>query len=462
MNAWSIRTRLTAWFAAVLGIALVLIAVATWVGLRRSLAGAVDQSLADHAAALGRFLSEPGPPGALAAETQEDLREYVALDPGWNLVRILDAAGAEIYCSPAMAGAAVPADAPDHSRAPRFSDVTVRNHPLRLVTARVDVRGQLYTVQVAQPTTEIENALARFRLAALLLIPAGMLAVALGGYWIGRWALAPVDRIAATARAITAKQLDRRLEVPPTGDELERLSATLNQMLDRLQASFEETRRFTADASHELRTPVALIRTAAEVALRRSRSADEYRAALEDVLREAERTSALLQDLLTLARADAGVHSLERDTVDLGALVEGRRAAFGALCAQHGLELQLEIGTAPTVSGDRSALTRVVLILVSNAVAYTPAPGLVRVAVGEAGGDAFVDVSDTGIGIASEDLPRAFDRFYRADRARSRDAGGVGLGLSIARWIVEQHGGEIQLDSEPGHGCRVRVSLPAD
>ncbi len=461
MNAWSIRARLTVWFAAVLGAVLALITAATWFELRESFAEALDQSLADRASNIAQFLGQPGGP-ATFEETQEDLREYVALDPGWNLLQIADAGGAVLYCSPALEGQ-LPDVAPAQAAwPPRYADITIRGRPIRLATARVEVQGQPYTVQVAVPTTELEEALGRFRLAALLLIPAGMLAVAFGGYWISRRALGPVDRIAATARAITATALDRRLDVPPTGDELQRLSATLNEMLDRLQAAFEETRRFTADASHELRTPVALIRTAAEVALRRSRSADEYRSTLEAILREAERTSVLLQDLLTLARADAGVYSFERSRLDLGEIVAGRREALEALCTGHGLEFQLESGSAPPISGDRSALARVVLILVSNAVRYTPAPGLVRLTVGEAGGRAFVEVGDTGIGIAPEDLPRVFDRFFRADRARSRDEGGVGLGLSIAKWIVEEHGGEIRLDSEPAKGCRARVSLPAD
>jgi heavy metal sensor kinase len=338
----------------------------------------------------------------------------------------------------------------------------MRGQPVRLLTATAAVRGQPYVVEVAWPIGELREVMDDFRWAVLLIIPCGIFSAAVGGYWISRRAMAPVDRITLTARAITADRLSGRLEVPPTGDELQRLSETLNDMLARLEAAFIETTRFTADASHELRTPVALIRTAAEVALRRERSPDEYREALASILREAERTSVLIQNLLTLTRADAGVNALQRAPVDLAALVEDQRAEARALCEGRGLELRIELPAQPvSVEGDRATLGRLILLLVDNAVKYTPAPGQVRVFLESGGGVAALVVTDTGIGIAAEDLPHVFDRFFRADKARSRDSGGAGLGLSIARWIVEQHAGRITIASEPGRGCRVRVELPA-
>jgi len=461
VSAWSIRARLTVWFAAVLGVVLTLITAATWFELRESFAHALDQDLADRVSSITQFLGQAGS-AATFDEMREDLREYVALDPGWNLLRISDAAGAVLYCSPAMQ-AQLPAGAPAEAVwPPRYTDVTIRGRPLRLATARIEANGRPYAVQIAVPTTELEAALNRFRLAALLLIPAGVLAVALGGYWIGRRALAPVDRIAAAARAITPRELDRRLDVPPTGDELQRLSETLNEMLDRLEAAFQEAARFTADASHELRTPTSLIRTSAELALRRPRSPDEYRATLEDILREAERTSVLVQDLLVLARADAGVETLSRDRLDLRQVLVDLRDSLQALCADHKLELRLEEPHEPLLlTGSRAALDRLILILASNAVTYTPSPGIVSVSAGRSDDKVTIAVRDTGIGVAPEDLPRVFDRFYRADKARSRDSGGTGLGLSIARWIVERHGGRIAIESEPGKGCLVQVFLPA-
>ena len=185
--------------------------------------------------------------------------------------------------------------------------------------------GAPYSVEVAWPVGELQEALDQFRWTALLIIPGGIIAAALGGFWISRRALAPVDRIASTARAISARQLGRRLEVPATGDELQRLSETLNDMLARLETAFAETTRFTADASHELRTPVSLIRTTAEVALRRPRSAEEYRQALEGILQESERTSVLVQDLLTLTRADAGADAWNPSRVELRGFIDSLR-----------------------------------------------------------------------------------------------------------------------------------------
>ena len=191
------------------------------------------------------------------------------------------------------------------------------------------------------------------------------------------------------------------------------------------------------------------------------RSAEEYRSTLETILREAERTSVLVRDLLTLARADAGVEVPQHDTLDLRQLLLDMEASLRALCAGHNLEFRLEGRQEPRlVLGERAAVARLVLILVNNAVAYTPGPGVVSVSLDRSEEDIIVEVCDTGMGIGAEDLPHVFDRFYRADRARSRDSGGAGLGLSIAKLIVEQHGGRIRIASEPGRGCRVPVHLP--
>lgn len=461
MRPWSIRARLTAWFAAVLGLVLVVLSAATWWVLRDSVHDTIDQALADRVAAISRFLNAPGTSQSFE-ELREDLREYVALDPGWNLIRIRDGHGAQLYRSDSFdAGAAADAPGPPAPAIGTYRDLVMRGQPVRMLTQRISVGGQPYSVDVAWPIGELQEALNEFRWTALLIIPCGIIAAAIGGYWISRRALAPVDQIASAARAITARQLGRRLEVPATGDELQRLSETLNDMLARLETAFAETARFTADASHELRTPVSLIRTTAEVALRRPRSAEEYREALNGILRESERTSGLVQDLLTLTRADAGADDWTPGRVDLRALIGGLREKVAAMCESRGLTLCLDVPGQPvSVEGEQAALGRLIVILVDNAAKYTPAPGDVRVTLRETGDGAEIEVADTGIGIGAEDLPRVFDRFYRADRARSRDSGGAGLGLSIARWIVDRHRGSITIASAPGTGTRVRVALP--
>jgi heavy metal sensor kinase len=459
-RSWPLRARLALWFSAVLGLVLAALAATTWWALRASFDAAVDAGLAERVQAVARFLGEQNDPASLA-EMQEDLREYAVLDPGWGLLRIVDPDGVELYRSAAFDRGGLPALSPGVSA--DYRNVLANERPLRMLSAHALVRQRPYTVQVAVPTGELREAFERFRAALIGLLPLGVLAAGAGGYWISGRALAPVGRIEAAAREITARQLDRRLEVPATADELSRLSATLNSMLDRLEAAFREATRFTADASHELRTPVSLIRTSAEVALRRERPAAEYRQALETVLLEAERMSALVQDLLTLARADAGVEGLRRGSVDLGTLASGLEGSLRAMCDTRGLELRVEAPREPVVvAGDHGALEQLVLSLADNAVKYTPAPGGVSVSVSRSVGEAVVTVADTGIGIAPEDLPQVFDRFYRADKARSRDSGGTGLGLSIVKSIAEQHGGTIGIVSRPGEGTRVEVRFPAE
>jgi heavy metal sensor kinase len=356
----------------------------------------------------------------------------------------------------------------------------MRGQAVRLLTARITVRGQPYLVDVGLPMGELQEVLAEFRVTVLILIPLGVLAAVLGGYWISGRALAPVDRISSTALSITAERLDRRLDVPGTGDELQRLSETLNAMLDRLSASFEDVRRFTSDASHELRTPVSVMRTTAEVSLRQPRTSDEYRAALEDVLREAERASALVDGLLVLARADAGVDRAAVGPLDLGGQLGELEPRFAAHAASRGLAMKVEPPATPVLAAiDRGAFVRLAWILVDNAVKYTPAPGSVTVTLQKVAGTISsarrevvpgpcsvsehmvqLTVRDTGIGIAREDLPRVFDRFYRTDPARSRESGGAGLGLAIAKSITERHGGRITVESEPGGGSCMTVELP--
>ena len=461
MTHWSIRARMTVWVAAVLGLVLTVMAGTLWWTLRDSVAETIDAGLAARADAIGRFLDQPGGPASIE-EMQDDLREFVALDPGLNVIRITDDRHRELYRSTGFDPISAPPSGLGIAATARaFADVTMNGRPLRLITARVPARGRTFVVDVAMPTSEFREVFEEFGLTVLVLLPVGIIAAAAGGYWVSRRALAPVDRIVGTAREITARDLERRIEVPRTSDELQRLAETLNAMLDRLEGSFREISRFTADASHELRTPISLIRTSAELALRRERTGEEYREALTDVLHEAERTTGLVQDLLTLARADASAGGWFQNPVDVGGLLNDMRAPLTDLCTAKHLEFgPAERPASVVVAGDAAALRRLVLILVDNAVKYTPPPGRVSVSLAAADGCALLEVADTGIGIGPEDLPHVFDRFYRADKARSRESGGAGLGLSIAKWIVDRHGGSIGIASEAGRGSRVTVRLP--
>jgi signal transduction histidine kinase len=264
----------------------------------------------------------------------------------------------------------------------------------------------------------------------------------------------------STARSISEHSLSKRLVRLDTGDELERLAETFNQMMDRLEGAFKRITQFTADASHELRTPTALIRTAAELSLRRDRDSAEYRETLRQVLEEAQRMGILIESLMTLARMDSGAESLNYSTVDIASILREASSASQPLADTKQIHFEREIPNEPIlVSGDPHALRRLFLILIDNAVKYTPANGQVSITLHRNGNDVAAKVRDTGIGIAHEDLPLIFERFYRADKARSRESG-VGLGLSIARWVADAHRGSIRVESVVGHGSIFEVRIP--
>jgi heavy metal sensor kinase len=287
------------------------------------------------------------------------------------------------------------------------------------------------------------------------------LGAAAGGYWLSRRALAPVDAIVRTARAVSGTNLDSRLEKLNTGDELQRLSDTLNEMLDRIERAFLRVTQFTADASHELRTPISLMRTEAELALRKSRGEGEYKDALRHILLEAERTTGLIEELLALARADSGRETLNMHPVDLRETLRTIAGDWLQVAALRNLQFTESIVASDCfVQADETALRRVVNILLDNAFKYTLPPGTVQLALAQRNGRATITVRDTGVGIAAEEQSKIFERFYRVDKARSRELGGAGLGLSIAQWIVVQHQGSIEVESHPGRGSVFRVEVP--
>src|SRR6266568_1421845 len=286
------------------------------------------------------------------------------------------------------------------------------------------------------------------------------------GSWISRRALGPVDQIITEVREITdGRSLHRRLAEPLVKDELGRLAETLNQMMTRLERSFAALRRFTADASHELKTPLTVLRAGVERAITTPNLSQDTLATLEETLQEIKRMTELVDALLTLARADEGTAPLHREPVDLRELVEEVRETGELLAEESGV--RVEVATPPepmVVAVDATRIRQLILNLLTNAVKYTPAGGTVRMQLGSANGRVTLSVADTGIGIAPGDLPHIFDRFWRADSARTRtgERPGAGLGLAISKWIAEAHGGRIDVVSRPGRGTTFTVTLPRE
>jgi heavy metal sensor kinase len=281
----------------------------------------------------------------------------------------------------------------------------------------------------------------------------------LGGWFLAGRALAPVERISHAAAAMTAGDLSARIAVERTENELEEVARALNRAFDRLHQAVENERRFTADASHELRTPLATISAEIEWALARPRSAEEYRRSLDTARRASERMRRVVERLLTLARADAGDAALQRAPVGLAPVVNDALGILRPLAEQKGVTIEARLDGA-TVVGDRDRLIDLATNLMSNAIQYNREGGHVRVDVWPEGEEACLRVADTGTGISPDDLPRIFDRFFRADKARTADSGGAGLGLAIAKWIVDAHGGRIACTSTAGRGTEVLVRLP--
>jgi heavy metal sensor kinase len=318
-------------------------------------------------------------------------------------------------------------------------------------------------MRVQAAVSLLPNDRAQRELVGVLLL-AGPLALAGalgGGYWLARKALAPVDRMVATAREITANRLDRRLDVPQAEDELGRLASTLNDMIARLQRSFEEVRRFTADAAHELRTPLAAIRTEAEVALRSPRSPEQDGRVLENLLEEIERLTRLVSQLLFLCREDTGIGVGSFRPVRLDELVREVSDHMQVAAREKGVDFSVDLPAPSQVRGDPDRLRQLFFNLLDNSIKYTPPGGKVTVRSESPNGHARVIVTDTGVGIAAEHLPHVFDRFYRVDPSHSPQTDGTGLGLAICRSIAEAHGGRLEIDSELGEGTRVMLALPA-
>jgi heavy metal sensor kinase len=332
----------------------------------------------------------------------------------------------------------------------------------RIAMRALEVDGHTFHVRVAVPTEPFDQALDRFRLILQETLPFLVVLASLAGYWLSGRALAPVNAIIETARGVGVQNLSSRLAVPPANDELRGLSETLNAMLARIEASVKRLTQFTADASHDLRTPVALIRTSAELALRRPRTDDEYRETLSRILATSEETTHLIENLLTLARADAGAAELHFSDIDLVPRLEKLAQEAGILAAGKGIQVSSELAAGPVrVSADPAAIERLLLIVIENAIKYTPSGGKIDVILSNGAANARIEIRDSGIGISDKDLPHIFERFYRADQARSRETGGSGLGLAIARWIVDLHGGSIEAQSTLGNGSVIRITLPS-
>jgi heavy metal sensor kinase len=452
----SVRWRLALWNALAFGALLVAFAALVYILARRDAVAAVDRKLQnslDQFARDERNVDDP-------ARLQHWIGEFWEHDQ--VACAVFDPDGKRRERTLELTSDALPDQPLPTGGGPSFATIA---HPIlqrqRVLTAPLpnDAKGR--TVVLLASTAEADHSLAQLQVALFTAVPVIFVAAAGVSYLLAGRALAPVARLTEATRQITAERLADRLPVANPLDELGCLAATVNDLLARLEAAFSAQRQFTADASHELRTPLAVLRTEVEIALRKPPPPAEFPALLASLVEECDRLGKLTDQLLALARHDAQKSQFRREPVALNEVVAGVVESLRPLADAKGVNIRCEPGAAaPVVTGDADELGRAVTNLVENGVKYTPAGGSVAIRVGADDGMARVEVIDTGEGIPVGYLSKVFDRFYRVDKARSREQGGTGLGLSIARSVIEAHGGRVELKSELGRGTTATVTLP--
>ena len=458
--------RLTAGYA-LAGLVLVILATASlYLVLVSELEKNTELFLGDKLHVLRTMLRE-------RPDDTDALREEVELETAARryehfYIRLLDEQNTPLMTTPGMAEELDLSQLAQRTRG--HPNVTIpmkgsQGRPFRVTTAVAPVGstpGHAFTIQIAIDVSQKEAFLAHFRLVFWVIILGTLAIFPLVGYQIARQGIRPVEEMAATARRISSTHLGERILTEGYTFELASLAGTFNEMLDRLEDSFDRISRFSADIAHDLRTPVNNIRGEAEVALARARTIDEYRDALESSLEETVRLSDLIGNLLFLARAESPLTHLRREPVNVAELLDGLQEYYEASAADGGISLSTRFGDAPVIAElDRTLMQRAVGNLVSNAVAHTPSGGSVVMATSSESAVVRIEVADTGIGISPEALPRVFDRFFRVDPSRSQASGGTGLGLAIVQGIVLLHGGKVEIFSQPGKGTRVVLSMPA-
>ena len=457
MNRLNIRWRLTMWYGAVLAGVLSVFGAAVYLVMRHALLARTGSGMYMESVEVEEEVARTGSRSLLGT----GLGRRFARHPGYD-VQVSDPGGEPLFRSDRIKNDGLPRPSLSLDTTQGAYEDFHRGQVgrFRLLSRTIPGPSGLLILQIAVPSEGDDRELSELMTALCVAGPVALVLASGGGYLLARKALAPVDRMAAEADQITATRLDRRLEVPNTDDELGRLAGTLNGMIARLERSFDETRQFTADAAHELRTPLAVMRNAVEVALRSPRETEDYRRVLGDVLEEVERLTRLAEQLLFLCREDAGLVPLTMRQVPLEGLVRETAEHMRAVGEAKGVTLRCESLSPSTIRGDEDQLRRLLFNLLDNAIKFTPAGGRVDVRLGLSDGFARIEIVDTGAGIPAEHLPHVFERFYRVDPARGREAEGVGLGLSICRSIAEVHGGEIRVESTVGRGTRARLSLP--
>jgi heavy metal sensor kinase len=463
LNTRSFSFRLVAWYTCLLTGIFVLLCALLYLDLSRFLERNLEQSQVRRADQIA---------GALLPQIQKNGPSWIAGQAqAWyqpeisdRFIRITRAGGPIIYTSGAPRdGSFDPAEVPPFqtsSNAESFHNVKLSNGKT-LVVAALNYKAAQDGSYIVESGTLLDPAeLNHLVLQLLIGLPLGVIIITAGGYILVRRALMPVERITRAAEQITQHNLSERLPVSRTGDELERLSVSLNRMIARLDDAFQNSKRFVADASHELRTPLTILRGELETLIEDKRLEPEVRERAASMFEEAVRLTRIVEQLFTLSRLDAGEARAEWSRFDLANMAKTTAEQMNLLAEDKNITIACDADQSVEVEGDPARLKQVVVNLLDNAIKYTQPGGAVQLHVRRANGHAVLDVEDNGVGIPREALPHVFERFYRVDQIRSGDFEGAGLGLSIVKAICSAHGAEIEATSVPSHGSRFRVTLP--
>ena len=482
MHFRSLRFKLTLWYVLILGILLISFSSFLYFTLSKSLHRDVDNKLRSLAELIALESASPLSKFGFGSIDQA-LETSMNLRPIGKFIQVLDESGNIGRKSENLKNVELPISLNALKNASKGlvtfeTNHSIGNTPLRIITFPVTENNHVTKiVQIASSLEGVEDALNTLFIILIVTVPLALMVASLGGQFLAHKALKPVDNITQTARVITSQNLNQRITPPKVKDEISRLIETFNEMISRLDQSFRQIKQFSSDASHELKTPLTILKGEVEVTLRKERTPQEYQQTLKSNLEEINRMSQIVEDLLLLSRADTGEIRLNIEDINLTAILNEVVTQMDRLAQSKGLYLSTSNHHQDIhIFGDALRIRELFINLIENGIKYTEEGGSIHITLqkensppvrsqsdwegGEKNGFVKVIISDTGIGIAKEDQERIFSRFFRVDKARSRERGGSGLGLSICKWIVEAHQGEIVVESELGKGSSFIVKLP--
>jgi len=472
MHLRSLRFKLTLWYVLILGILLISFSSFLYLTLSKSLHRDVDNKLRSLAELIASESSSPLSKFGFG-NIDQALETSMSLKPIGKFIQVLDESGQIGKKSDNLKNVQLPISLNALKNASKGlitfeTNRSIGNAPLRIITFPVLENNHITKIiQVASSLEDVEDALNTLFIILMITVPLALMVASLGGQFLAYKALKPVDNITQTARLITSQNLNQRIKPPKVKDEIARLIETFNEMISRLDQSFRQIKQFTSDASHELKTPLTILKGEVEVTLRKERTSPEYQQTLKSNLEEINRMSQIVDDLLLLSKVDSGELRLNKGDINLTEILNEVVSQMNILA--HSRKLRIETSNHHEdihIFGDALRIRELFLNLISNGIKYTEEGSSIHITLLKDNRhdleNPFVKiiVSDTGIGIAKEDQERIFDRFFRVDKARSREQGGSGLGLSICKWIVKAHQGEIEVESEIGKGSSFIIKLP--